>query len=172
MWKHLKQIGCKAPGRNGRGATLIEVVIAIVVLGFLVASIPPAMVAVANSQFRQYELNIARDLTRSQFEYIKAQPYNPASETSSDLYDNLPQDIMPSGYGIYVSYDFINPDTRAHQSSPNMGITEVTIWIYGWRYDPNQSVYFILKSTDYKVDRSLQITWYGVNPLPTPTPGP
>jgi type II secretory pathway pseudopilin PulG len=152
------RIGHKTLGPNSRGATLIEVLIAVVVLAFMVAAIPPAMVTVADAQFRQEELNIAQDLTRSQFEYIKAQPYNNAT-LSSTLYNQVP---LPSGYSMQVAYDWIDPST-GNITSSNEGIQMVTITVFGWRYNSDQNLYYIMKTTDYKVDRSLQISGWGVS---------
>jgi type II secretory pathway pseudopilin PulG len=172
MWKSLKQIGRKARGRNGRGATLIEVVIAIVVLGLMVASIPPAMATVANSEFRQNELNIARDVTQAQFEYIKAQVYNPANPDNTwSSFPPYAQVPLPSGYTMQVWYDLIDPSTgnvTLKQTNGDEGIQRVTIFVFGWSLQestgkPTGDIKYILKTTDYKVDRSLQINWYGVS---------
>lgn len=133
-------------------------VIAVVVLGFLLASVPPAMAMVSNAQFRLYELRIAQDLTRSQFEYIKAQPYNNGT-LSSTLYNQVPR---PSGYSMQVAYDWIDPST-GNITSVNKGIQRVTITVFGWRYNPAKDLIHILQTTDYKVDRSLQISGWEVN---------
>jgi type II secretory pathway pseudopilin PulG len=158
MWKHLRQYRYRTLCRSGRGATLIEVVIAVVVLGMLVAAVPPVMVMVANAQFRNNELNIAQDVTRSQFEYIKAQDYNNGT-LSSTLYDQVP---LPSGYSMQVAYDWIDPST-GNITSVNEGIQRVTITVFGWRYNPANDLFNILKTTDYKVNRSLQISGWEVN---------
>jgi prepilin-type N-terminal cleavage/methylation domain-containing protein len=170
MWKSLKQIGRKVLNRNGRGATLIEVLIALTILGFMVGYGPPVMAAVVNTQFRVNELNIAQDLTRSQFEYIKAQHYNGNLSLGSELYQKVPR---PSGYEMNVVYDSIDPTTGTVPPTPpdgirvDTGIERVKITVYGWRYDPNQNLYMIMQTTNYKVSSSLQISGYEVNPTHT-----
>ncbi len=157
MSKRIGLIGRRAFRSSSSGTTLLEVVIAVVVLGFMLAAIPPAMIMISNAQFRQNELRIAENLTRSQFEYIKAQPYNNGT-LSSTLYNQVSR---PSGYSMQVAYDWIDPST-GDITTINEGIQKVTITVFGWRIAPNNDLKYILRTTDYKVDRSLQISGYEV----------
>ena len=75
MWKHGKRIFRKSIRRSSRGATLVEVVIAIVVLSLITASVPPVLIMLNNSQFRWNEQTVAESLVRTQIEYIKGCPY-------------------------------------------------------------------------------------------------
>lgn len=75
MWKLGKRICCNSLHRSSRGATLVEVVIAIVVLGLITSSVPPVLILLNNSQFKWNEQTVAESLIRTQFEYIKGSPY-------------------------------------------------------------------------------------------------
>jgi len=161
MWKPLKRIGRKALCHSGKGATLIEVVIAVVVLGVMVAAIPPVMVMVSNAQFRQNEMKIAENLTQSQFEYIKAQPYTPADEWGNGLLPYLPV-ARPSGYGLYINAEPIYPGNLTSSFPDDYGVQRITVTVFGWRVDSNDYTKYILETTDYKIDRWLEISGYYV----------
>ena len=159
MLKRLKRRGGNALCRKGRGDTLIEVLLAVVVLGFLVVAVPPAMVAVVNAQFQQSQLNLAQNLSQSQFEYIKAQPYNPYPWSSFPPYNQVQP---PSGYSMQVAYNLIDPST-GNITSVDKGVQMVTITVFGWQGNAQGDLRYILVTTDYKVNRSLQISGYGVS---------
>jgi type II secretory pathway pseudopilin PulG len=76
MWKHGKRICCNSLHRSSRGAALIEVVIAIVVLGLIMSSVPPVLILLNNSQFKWNEQTVSESLIRTQIEYIKGMDYN------------------------------------------------------------------------------------------------
>ena len=145
------------------GASLIEVVIAIVVLGLVVASIPTAIIAVHNFQSRQRELRYAENLARSEFEYIKSQPYKPGNST---LFNRFPspyedqtvmqaEDYSRLGGTYFVNnyVYFVNPTTNERflatpQSIGNeSGIQEIVIWIWGVRGTDYVPIYTL---SDYK----------------------
>jgi type II secretory pathway pseudopilin PulG len=139
--------------RHERGATLIEVVIAIVVLGLVVASVPTAIMAVHNFQSRQRELRYAENLARSEFEYIKSQPYIPAyipgngtepGKVTEPFFPSpyLDQTVMqaeePSLGGTYYVRNevyLVNPGNLTTSQDPEdeSGIQEIVIRIWGVR---------------------------------------
>ena len=61
--------------RSRRGATFVEVLIAIVVLGLIMASIPPVLLLITHSQFTWNEQRVAESISRNQVEYMKALPF-------------------------------------------------------------------------------------------------
>jgi hypothetical protein len=63
---------------------------------------------------------------------------------------------------MQVAYDWIDPGT-GNITTINEGIQQVTITVFGWRMDPNNDLKYILRTTNYKVDRSLQISGYEVH---------
>ena len=83
MWKHGKRIFRKSIRRSSRGATLVEVVIAIVVLSLITASVPPVLIMLNNSQFRWNEQAVSESLVRTQFEHIKGCSYICANVNNS-----------------------------------------------------------------------------------------
>jgi len=168
---------------KSRGATLIEVVIAIVVLGFIVAAVAPAMVLISDAQVRQNQVRVAQSLTSSQFEYIKSQYYIPGNDSS--LFDTetgyrrvkyleVARDGPLAGYGMQVWAYPIDPQSHERlvdvwfsrygtaYDGQDEGVQEIEIKVYGYRYEYGDADY-ILKTVDYKVDRSLQIAGYTIS---------
>ena len=145
MLKRFRWFRGRAFFKAERGATLTEVVIAIVVIGFVVASVPAAMMAIHNAQFRQDELRIAESLTRNQFEYIKSQDYiwGNTTHTYPPVYDevNPPlgsyfMDVM--AYPIDpVTYARLDPAGKGYVDDG--GLQEIVITVYGFRTRATQS---------------------------------
>ena len=77
----------------------MEVVTALIVMGLLVASVPPSMIAIINYQTRQNEKRIAENIARNQIEYIKAQDYIWGNDTYPIRYDIIRPEI---NFGISV----------------------------------------------------------------------
>ena len=153
--------------RSKKGFTLTEVVIAIAVLGFVVASIPAAMIVVSKMQARQDERRVAEYLTRSELEYIKSQCYIWGNVTGDCEY----QRINCMGYPIcydkvlftenyYVDVVAIPIDKTTYQPLPvlsgpsgpyveDQGIQEIIISVYSSR-NPGETVP-VLVTRNYKV---------------------
>ena len=70
--------------KGERGFSLLEVVIAIGVLGILVAAFIPAMMGATKFNISTDERETANNLAEREIEYVKSQPYAPAY--SSDNY--------------------------------------------------------------------------------------
>ncbi len=62
MWKRGKRICCNSLHRSSRGATLVEVTIAIIILAFMVGSVPAAVLANLHTQSRANEIRVAENL--------------------------------------------------------------------------------------------------------------
>jgi len=158
-------------GRS-RGATLVEAVIATLVLGMLLASIPAAIVVSINAQHRQYETRVAESLTRSQFEYIKAWSYAAYTDWGEpDANGNYAPYGMPlprfENYSVGYApmpVDLLGNDLG--EGELDSGVQKITVSVY--RDDPNGTKP-LLETTNYKVDRSLEISGYEI---PIPTQGP
>ena len=165
MWKHGKQIFRKSIRRSSRGATLVEVVIAIVVLSLITASVPPVLIMLNNSQFRWNEQTVAESLVRTQIEYIKGSPYiygnatvpNPVYTTVPVPGDGYRIDVIarpvlilpaptpspmpsPAPTPIHQYVDFIQPGAK------DLGMQEITVEVY--HLDK-----LVLSVKSYKVDR-------------------
>ncbi len=101
MWKLGKKICRKSLHSSSRGATLVEVVIAVVVLGLITSSVPPVLILLNNSQFKWNEQTVAESLVRTQIEYIKGCPYISGNATvPNPVYTTVP--VPSDGYQIVV----------------------------------------------------------------------
>jgi type II secretory pathway pseudopilin PulG len=150
MWKLGKRICCNSLHRSSRGAALIEVVIAIVVLGLITSSVPPVLILLNDQQFKWNEQTVAESLVRTQFEYIKGSPYIYGNATvPNPVYTTVP--VPSDGYRIDVIVQPIQIDsgTRVHSLLPSgqdKGIQEITVEVY--HLDK-----LVLSVKNYKVDR-------------------
>jgi len=166
MWKRGKRICCNSLHRSSRGATLVEVTIALIVLAFLVGSVPAAMLAVSNAHFRANEIRMAENLTRNEFEYIKSQDYKLGNVTYPLVGKDGYQLILPdSGFGLNVEAWPIYPGNGTEVNKVlnesgtvvydnDYGIQLITVEVYGFgqRYGESGSKP-LLVSTNYKVAR-------------------
>ena len=134
---------------------------AVMGLAFIVAAVTPVMVLIVNTQVRHDEEQIANNLTRAQFEYVKSQEYSWGNESWPVTYDVVVPDVQ---YGFDVDVWPIDPVTHIHLG-PGLdeGVQEITITIYGYSLDPEGEPKYLLSTTDYKVSRSLAITGYEVS---------
>jgi len=89
MLKHRGGICRRVLLRSSVGFTLVEVVIAIALLGLVVGGVLTTMTVVFNMQARNDQQRTAEFLTRSEFEYIKSQPY---------IWGNVSGDCINKGY--------------------------------------------------------------------------
>ena len=158
MLKICGRICRKVLSRNSIGATMIEVLMAVVVLGLVVAAVPPVMVLVSNAQVRQNELRIGQNFTRSQFEFIKSQTYNP-DLLAPEPYKELPD---PPGYVTQTLYFHINPDSGNITSDTTTGVEMIEVLVFGYHLTSEQNLISILDTKSYKVDRSLEISGWEV----------
>jgi len=143
----------KALCRDTRGLTFVEIVVALIVVGLLVGSVPPAMIAIMNAQTRQEEKRIAEILTRNQFEFVKSQPYS-WGNISHPYYDEVP--APTESFIINVDAMPVYPDTYL-PILPNgdLGIQQITITVYGYHLqseDP-EDLKPLLTTRNYKVWR-------------------
>lgn len=151
--------------RSSRGATLIEVTIAVVILGLLLASIPPAMMVISRSRFNQTEMRIAESITRSQFEYIKSQDYQWGNATVPSYTGAPLPDFLTTSYGVSQPIAHpIDPEGNPLPPGTDYGVQEIEIVVYGWRYAQGGEEE-LLRTTNYKVARpDLVVSGYEVNP--------
>ena len=170
MLMRCKQVSRKVLRGYSGGATLVEVVIAVLVLAILVGSVPAAMIAVSNAHFRANQIRIAENLTRSEFEYIKSQNYILGNVTyplvgGPEGYQLIPVDDAGFGFTVdawpiypgngtavkkVVTGDETNPGPTLYEY--DFGIQLITVAVYGLGQRSEQSK-TLLVSTDYKVAR-------------------
>ena len=138
--------------RNKKGFTLTEVVIAIMVLGLVVASVPLAVMAIYNAQFKQNEQRIAENIARYEFEYIKSKVYIPGNSTAFRIPSPYLDPLIIAGYYAANYVYFVDPETHVSSTNPvdESGIQEIVIWVYGIRGEDYAPLY---KTSNYKVLR-------------------
>ena len=143
MLKRTGQVCRKALFRNSSGATLVEVVIAVVVLALITASVPPVLLLITKSQFSWSEQRVADSLTRNQMEYIKVATYIPGNDTLPQ-YAEVP--TPDDTYDIDILAQPVDQATREPLVAGDQGIQEITISIY-------HADRLVLQTKNYKVDR-------------------
>jgi len=158
FWKALFR---RALLRSSVGFTLVEVVIAIALLGLVVGGVLTTMVVVFNMQTHQDQQRIGEYLTRNAFEYIKAQPYIWGNVTSSPTQKGYPPlyDQVPSteNYHLYIVAIPIYKDS--YEPLPvlfgprvdDQGIQKIIISVYSGLKTENSAP--VLVTTNYKVAR-------------------
>lgn len=99
MWKLAKKMHRNNFHRSSKGAALVEVVIAVVVLGLITASVPPVLILLNEWQFKWNEQTTSESLIRTQIEYLKGSPYIYGNITvPNPAYKTVPVPI--DGYSI------------------------------------------------------------------------
>lgn len=148
MLKRSQQLCHKACSRSSRGATFVEVLIALVILAIIVAAVPPALIFSTKAVFAAKEQTMAESLTRTQMEYIKRCMYIPATGAEPDpAYAVVP--VPDDTYSIDVVAVAIDPVDPEHQPlflGEDEGIQEITVEVY--HVDR-----LVLATVCYKVDR-------------------
>ena len=159
--------------RSSSGATFVEVVIAIVVLGLIAASIAPVMVVVVNAEFGRNETKIGEIMTRNQFEYVKSQDYiwGNTTYTYPPQYEEAAP-VTESYYTVTIAepvqwneveeiYEPLLPgpgnDCGDSDCVDDDGIQEITVTVFGFRVHPDQTSDLkpLLETKNYKVAREL-----------------
>ena len=75
MLKIIRWFSRRAVLKDSRGVGLVEVMIAIVVLAFITASVPPALMVITQNQYRWNEQRTAENIARNVIEYVKVTQY-------------------------------------------------------------------------------------------------
>jgi prepilin-type N-terminal cleavage/methylation domain-containing protein len=88
------------PGRS-RGLTMIEVLIAIAILGIISITFLSALSTASLSVGLADERTVAESLARRQLEYVKNQGYNPASALNNNNPTYQKISDIPGGYSIW-----------------------------------------------------------------------
>jgi prepilin-type N-terminal cleavage/methylation domain-containing protein len=148
--------------KNEKGVTLIEVLIALAVLGIVSVAFLSGLATSSKAIFVADEIATSESLARSQMEYVKKQAYNPAGaydpgpppSGGEATYDK--SSAIPDGYTIWsvdragaTVTDIIGVpwDTQNNQpSSTDEGIQKIKLVI---KHHGDEAVTL----EDYKVDR-------------------
>jgi len=139
-----------------KGQTLIEVLIAIALLGMIAVPFLTALSTSSRGIIIADEKTTAESLVRSEMEYVKNSPYNstgfsyeiPATANNTPPWDpsRTALDDRYAGYSVNVTGVPIDPDTGEALSSGDKNIQNITVEVY----HGNESV---LTTSTYKVER-------------------
>jgi len=89
----------KAFQGSSRGLTLIEVLIALALVGVIAIAVLSGLSTASMALITADERATAESLARSQLEYVKNQGYIPAPDGGAATYDEIPG--IPDGYSIW-----------------------------------------------------------------------
>jgi prepilin-type N-terminal cleavage/methylation domain-containing protein len=106
------------------GMTLIEVLIALAIMGLVAIVFLGGMQASYTSNTVNQQRVVAEDLAKSQLEYVKGQTYDPTN--------NPPQYLLMTGVptGYYVQLTSARLDPKSDGTGNDDGLQEITIKVY------------------------------------------
>ena len=114
----------KACQGRARGFTMIEVVIAIALIGLIAVAVMSALATASIALIIADERATAESLARSQMEYVKNSPYDDANdppEYSPDLAS------VPGGY--YIDIEAVRLDPYGDGTDEDDGIQKITVTV-------------------------------------------
>ncbi len=141
-----------------KGQTLVEVLIAIVILGMVAVPFLTSLSVSSRAIMVADDKAAAESLVRSELEYVKESPYNftgfsykiPATPNNPPPWDSsrIALDSCYAGYSVNVTGVPIDPDTGEALANPqnDKHIQNITVVVY----HENTSV---LAMSTYKTDR-------------------
>ncbi len=128
--------------KNEKGFTLIEVLIALAILGLIGVAFLSALATASKAIIIADERTTAESLARSQMEYVKDQLYIDYNIEGHLLYDEITP--LPTNYTIdFTVESLLDPNPP---NSPLVGIQKITVTV---NHHGNE----VLTLEDYKVDR-------------------
>ena len=156
-WRKLvPQFRRSARKKGLKGATMVEVAIAVVVFGLVLATLPPILLMLLNAEFKQNESRVCEGLVRCQIEYIKSAPYDEANGTHDPEYATVPVPNPSYEIDVVAIPISLQPEwsdeeqrfiiTREPLDGRDEGIQEVTVTVY--HVDK-----VVLTAKNYKVNR-------------------
>lgn len=111
----------KAFQGRSRGFTLIEVLIALALMGIIAIAVLGALSTASAALITADKRATAESLARSQMEFVKNQDYSPAPTGGVGNYTKIPNPNIPAGYSI-CSYNRAGVPVNCGPSDPVIGI--------------------------------------------------
>ncbi len=127
--------------RTEKGFSLMEVVIALALLGIVAVAFLGGLSTASRAIFTADERATAESLARSQIEDVKIQPYDGTNNPPG----YAPLLDIPEGYEIYVTAERLDP--KGDGTGNDDGIQKITVTVK--HHDKPE----VIKLVDYKVDR-------------------
>ena len=124
--------------RNKKGQTLLEVLIAGVILAVVLIGFMQGLNVILLGTDRDSKINSAQHLAQSQMEYIKSRPYD---DTSPFVYGNI---THPAEYHIKVTVD----DSYGNVTGKQL----ITVTV-SYKNENRPSQDYSVELQDYKIDR-------------------
>jgi len=88
--------------KGEKGFSLIEVTMAIAVLGIVAVAYLGALATGSKAIMIADERATAESLARTQMEYVRQQPYDANLDTGHPVYNRIPDGEIPAGYDITI----------------------------------------------------------------------
>jgi prepilin-type N-terminal cleavage/methylation domain-containing protein len=132
--------------RNQKGRSLIEILIALAILGVVVMAFLSALATGSQAIIIADERTTAESLARSELEYIKNSAYDDINNPPQYSLD--PAIDIPDGYNVEMEAVRLDPDEDG--IGDDDGIQKVTVEVY--RQDGSTPA-LILSASDYNVNR-------------------
>ncbi len=86
--------------KNQKGTTLVEVLVALTILGITGTGFLYSMTDLTEATPRVDDKVTALSLAESQMEYIRSQPFQQADAGGGMVYNLIPEDDRPAGFNI------------------------------------------------------------------------
>jgi prepilin-type N-terminal cleavage/methylation domain-containing protein len=109
--------------RNNKGYTLIEIIIAIVIMGIIIFPIAGGYQALLTAMGNGSDLSKAVRLSELEFSIVNSLDYDSTTMTSG--YDNTTVNYYNSGYTLRRRVEY-----RSGNNSSLQSLKAITVWIY------------------------------------------
>jgi prepilin-type N-terminal cleavage/methylation domain-containing protein len=129
--------------KSEKGFSLLEVIIAIALLGIVAVAFLGALATGSRVIFTADERATAESLSRSQMEYVRNQKYD--ATNNPPQYALMPN--IPAGYNIVVSAERLDP--KEDGTTNDDGIQKITVLVYH-PYDAAHPEDYVVKLEDYR----------------------
>jgi len=117
----------KAFRGGSRGFSMLEVVIAIALLGIIAVSVLSALQTAALALISADRRATAESLARTQMEWVRYSDYDDVLEESHPEYIRDPQITLPPDFGVVTTAIRLDPDNDG--DSDDDGIQQITVTV-------------------------------------------